>query len=183
MKPRPHSHRSEKNLPLFATGPIVVAEAEKPPRHRARHPPTAVVDATPSEAQAAKGQAVLVLAANPPRRSSFHHRSEPPPSPAGAYHDERTAPASGVSGQSSSWNSRVGLAAGHRRAIVMAPRWSSFRAARSRWATMTGQAAEKPAHQVRLSTYYIDQHEVTNRQFRTFFLTKRTITASPPENG
>jgi formylglycine-generating enzyme required for sulfatase activity len=25
-----------------------------------------------------------------------------------------------------------------------------------------------PAHPVRLSTYYIDQHEVTNRQFRTF---------------
>jgi formylglycine-generating enzyme required for sulfatase activity len=31
-----------------------------------------------------------------------------------------------------------------------------------------GQAAERPAHQVRLSTYYIDQHEVTNRQFRLF---------------
>ena len=33
---------------------------------------------------------------------------------------------------------------------------------------MTGQTAEAPAHQVRLSTYYIDQHEVTNRQFRIF---------------
>ena len=31
-----------------------------------------------------------------------------------------------------------------------------------------GQPAEAPAHQVRLSTYYIDQHEVTNRQFRIF---------------
>ena len=31
-----------------------------------------------------------------------------------------------------------------------------------------GLPAEKPAHQVRLSTYYIDQHEVTNRQFRLF---------------
>ena len=31
-----------------------------------------------------------------------------------------------------------------------------------------GQTAEAPEHQVRLSTYYIDQHEVTNRQFRLF---------------
>jgi formylglycine-generating enzyme required for sulfatase activity len=31
-----------------------------------------------------------------------------------------------------------------------------------------GQAAEGPAHQVRLSNYYVDQHEVTNRQFRIF---------------
>jgi formylglycine-generating enzyme required for sulfatase activity len=31
-----------------------------------------------------------------------------------------------------------------------------------------GDARNRPAHSVRLSTYYIDQHEVTNRQFRTF---------------
>ena len=34
--------------------------------------------------------------------------------------------------------------------------------------TTEGQPAESPPHQVRLSTYYIDQHEVTNRQFRIF---------------
>ena len=34
--------------------------------------------------------------------------------------------------------------------------------------TSEGQPAEAPPHQVRLSTYYIDQHEVTNRQFRIF---------------
>ena len=45
-----------------------------------------------------------------------------------------------------------------------------------------GQPSEKPAHQVRLSTYYIDQHEVTNRQFR-IFLGEATITASRPGNG
>ncbi len=34
---------------------------------------------------------------------------------------------------------------------------------------MTAETPEDgPAHSVRLSTYYIDQHEVTNRQFRTF---------------
>ncbi len=31
-----------------------------------------------------------------------------------------------------------------------------------------GEAVEAPAHTVRLSTFYIDQYEVTNRQFRTF---------------
>jgi formylglycine-generating enzyme required for sulfatase activity len=31
-----------------------------------------------------------------------------------------------------------------------------------------GAPEDGPAHAVRLSTYYIDQHEVTNRQFRTF---------------
>ena len=34
--------------------------------------------------------------------------------------------------------------------------------------TNDGQPSEKPAHQVKLSAYYIDQHEVTNRQFRVF---------------
>jgi hypothetical protein len=32
----------------------------------------------------------------------------------------------------------------------------------------SGDPWNGPAHSVRLSTYYIDQHEVTNRQFRTF---------------
>ena len=58
--------RSEKNLPLFATGPIVVAEAEKAGSGTAK-PATAraVVDATPSEGPAGNGQAALVLPANP----------------------------------------------------------------------------------------------------------------------
>ena len=36
-----------------------------------------------------------------------------------------------------------------------------------------GEPASAPAHSVQLSTYYIDQHEVTNRQFRTFLETTR----------
>jgi formylglycine-generating enzyme len=32
----------------------------------------------------------------------------------------------------------------------------------------SGESEDGPAHTVRLSTYYIDQYEVTNRQFRTF---------------
>lgn len=34
-----------------------------------------------------------------------------------------------------------------------------------------GERANGPSHEVRLSTFYIDQHEVTNRQFRKFLET------------
>ena len=37
-----------------------------------------------------------------------------------------------------------------------------------RWAATGETPSTRPAHFVQLSTYYIDQHEVTNRQFRTF---------------
>src|SRR5262249_44976694 len=57
--------RSAQDLPLFATGPIVVAEAAKPLPAPSAPPPAAVVDATPKNAEPAKGNAQLVLPANP----------------------------------------------------------------------------------------------------------------------
>ena len=42
-----------------------------------------------------------------------------------------------------------------------------------------GQPSEAPAHWVRLSTYYVDQHEVTNRQFR-LFLNETHYHGQPP---
>ncbi len=42
-----------------------------------------------------------------------------------------------------------------------------------------GDPWERPAHTVRLSTYYIDQYEVTNRQFRVF-LEKTEYKGQPP---
>jgi formylglycine-generating enzyme required for sulfatase activity len=42
-----------------------------------------------------------------------------------------------------------------------------------------GQPAEAPEHQVRLATYYVDQHEVTRRQFR-LFLAEAHYHGSPP---
>ena len=39
--------------------------------------------------------------------------------------------------------------------------------------TSDGQPVESPPHQVRLSAFYIDQHEVTNRQFRIFLRESR----------
>jgi formylglycine-generating enzyme len=44
-----------------------------------------------------------------------------------------------------------------------------------------GDPWEGPAHPVRLSTYYIDQHEVTSRQFRTFLAETRYL-GRPPGN-
>ena len=42
-----------------------------------------------------------------------------------------------------------------------------------------GPPAEAPAHKVSLSTYYIDQHEVTVRQFR-LFLAESHYRGQPP---
>ena len=42
-----------------------------------------------------------------------------------------------------------------------------------------GAPPEAPAHTVRLSTFYIDQHEVTNRQFR-LFLAETHYRGQPP---
>jgi formylglycine-generating enzyme required for sulfatase activity len=44
-----------------------------------------------------------------------------------------------------------------------------------------GPAAETPAHKVRLSPYYIDQHEVTVRQFR-LFLKEAHYRGQPPKS-
>jgi formylglycine-generating enzyme len=44
-----------------------------------------------------------------------------------------------------------------------------------------GESVEAPAHTVRLSTFYIDKHEVTNRQFRTFLGDK--YRGRPPGNS
>ena len=102
--------RADNDLPLFATGPIVVAKSGKP-KNEPEPPPKAVVDATPSGGQATKGDAALVLPANAPEMVVV------PPSARNAVVPGRSttaaaAFASGVSGQSSGRRSRVGLAAG-----------------------------------------------------------------------
>ena len=56
--------RASKKLPLFSDGPLIVAEPEEK-KAPAAPPPPAVVDATPSQPQPAKGEVALVLPANP----------------------------------------------------------------------------------------------------------------------
>ena len=75
--------RSEKNLPLFATGPIVVAEARKAGSGTGRPPPPAVVDAKPSEGRP-RVRPRWCCPPTPPRRSWFHRRSDRPPARARA---------------------------------------------------------------------------------------------------
>jgi len=162
-------HRSEKNLPLFATGPIVVAEAGKAPPEPAAPPPAAVVEAKPNEPQATKGQAVLVLPPNaaeavvvPPSvrnaaKSTGATMTNARPLPPGFQANLQL----GI--HESGWP-RVIVSDRDGAPMVLVP-GGTFTMGNSE-----GQSAEKPAHQVRLATFYIDQHEVSNRQFRTFLL-------------
>jgi formylglycine-generating enzyme required for sulfatase activity len=157
--------RSEQSLPLFASGPIVVAEPEKPPPAPPAPPPKAVVQAKPSDGQATKGQAALVLPANPaemvvvppsarntvPSAAATTLRPVPP--------GFKADPQAGV--HESGWPLVI---RGDRDGgpMVLIPGGTFL------MGNDDGQPPEKPAHQVRLSPYYIDQHEVTNRQFRMF---------------
>ncbi len=160
--------RSEKDLPLFATGPIVVATPEKkaPATSPSAPPPEAVVAAKPNDGQAAKGQAALVLPANAPEMVVIPPSVRERAAPAGAAVAARPVPAgfqpnlqAGV--HESGWPlvitcDRDGAA------MVLVP------GGKFTMGNNEGLPPERPAHDVQLSTYYIDQHEVTNHQFRIF---------------
>jgi formylglycine-generating enzyme len=158
--------RSEKNLPLFSDRPLVLAQNEQPQPPPSASPPPAVVHASPVQPQAAEGQAALVLPANPPEVVVV------PPTPApGAV-----PTVAGISSRPLPQGFRANLNAG-----IHESGWPLVIEGERDGAPMflvpggtflmgsnEGRPEEAPAHQVRLSTYYIDQHEVTNRQFRRF---------------
>ncbi len=158
--------RAKKDLPLFAKGPIVVAEAEKPAPEPVAPAPKVVVDVKPAEPPPAKGQAALVLPANPAESVVVPPSVRNTAAPSGAAVTARPVPSgfqadvqAGV--HPSGWplviiGDRDGAP------MVLVP-GGTFTMGNN-----DGQPAERPAHEVRLSTYYIDQHEVTNRQFRIF---------------
>ena len=78
--------RSEKDLPLFASGPIVLAVPEKkaPAPTPSAPPPEAVVEAKPIDGQAAKGaEPRSCCRPTRPRWSWFHRRCGIEPSPPG----------------------------------------------------------------------------------------------------
>lgn len=158
--------RVQKDLPLFASGPIVVAEAEKPAPPPSRPPPKAVVDAAPNEVQATKGQAALVLPANPAEIVVV------PPSARNTTSPSRTAIAARPLPKGFQANVEVGVHESGWPLMIVGDRDGAHMVLVPGGTFMMGnndgQSSEKPAHEVRLSTYYIDQHEVTNHQFRVF---------------
>jgi formylglycine-generating enzyme required for sulfatase activity len=158
--------RSEKNLPLFATGPIVVAEAEQPAPPPSSPPPAAVVDATPSEGHAGTGQAALVLPSNPPEMVVV------PPSVRTADGASRVTTNARPLPPGFQPNLQAGIHASGWPLVIVSERDGApmmlVPGGTFTMGSSDGLPPEKPEHQVKLSAYYIDQHEVTNRQFRVF---------------
>jgi formylglycine-generating enzyme required for sulfatase activity len=153
--------RPQQNLPLFTDRPAVVAESKKSAPAPAPRPPAAIVAVKQEKPQSTQGQAALILPANPAEPVAVA-----PPASARAAIATRSLPAgfqpnldAGV--HDSGWP-RVIVGDRDGAPMVLVPGGTFAMGSHD------GQAAEKPEHQVRLATYYVDQHEVTNRQFRIF---------------
>ncbi len=158
--------RSQHSLPLFVDSPTVLAEAAKAEPAPSPAPPPAVVNAVPEQPRAAQGEANLILPANPSEAIVT------PPAARGRFIAAKTGvtPRSLPSGfqpvleagvHESGWPLViVGSRDGAPMVLIPSGTFSM--------GSDDGQATEGPAHQVHLSAYYIDQHEVTNGQFRTF---------------
>jgi sulfatase modifying factor 1 len=156
--------RSEKDLPLFPDRPVV--EAEAPPKKAPFKPPLPppVVAVTPDQPRATDAQAKLVLPANPSEAVVI-----PPDSLV------RTTPSASVTPRALPAGFQAKLDQG-----VHESGWPRVISSDRDGAPMmfvpggtftmgnNDEPVEAPAHSVRLSGYYIDQHEVTNRQFRIF---------------
>ena len=160
--------RPNHNLPLFPDRPAVLArrvEIAPSGKASAASPAQAVVEATPaSPATMSSGEASLVLPANPaePNRGpeSVAIAASPSETPARALPAGfRARPGSGV--HASGWPLEI---VGDRDGapMLLAP-GGTFLMGRD-----DGEPPERPAHRVTLSTYYIDRHEVTARQFDLF---------------
>jgi sulfatase modifying factor 1 len=168
--------RREQNLPLFSDRPTVRAEPEKA-EPKSTPPARTVVDAVPEKPKAAAGEATLVLPSNPSEAVIAPPAARqqlamaktgvtPRPLPAGFR------PAAELGVNESGWPLAI---VGNRDGgpMVLIPGGTFTMGSNE------GQPVEAPAHQVRLSAYYIDQHEVTNEQFRTF-LAETRYKGQPP---
>ena len=158
--------RADKNLPLFPDRPLVLAQNEEPKPPPDPAPPPAVVNAAPAQPQAAQGQVALVLPAN-----SAEVIVAPPTSV-----PVKGATVAAITPRALPQGFRANLSAGIHESgwpLVIEGDRDGAPMFLVPGGTFTmgnndGQPVEAPAHQVRMSTYYIDQHEVTNRQFRIF---------------
>jgi formylglycine-generating enzyme required for sulfatase activity len=157
--------RAAKDLPLFPDRPVLEAQQPVPDAQPKPAPPPAVVAVNPDPASPTERQAALLLPANP---------AEPLVIPPGSQ--VRTAPSSAVAARALPAGFHANLELG-----VHESGWPRVITSDRDGATMMfipggtftmgnndGERVEAPAHSVRLSAYYIDQHEVTYGQFRIF---------------
>ena len=172
--------RPKQGLPLFLDRPTVKAEtpAQPAPEPKPAPPPVVVVQPRPTQ-----GNVTLTLPANPAELT----KSQPSPlamtpAPVGGPRIPtvtRTLP-EGFSAKSeagvhgSGWPlAIVGKRDGGPMVFVPGGTFTM--------GNDDGPATEAPAHKVRLSSYYIDQHEVTVRQFG-LFLKEMHYHGQPPHN-
>ncbi|MGE3819775.1 MAG: SUMF1/EgtB/PvdO family nonheme iron enzyme [Isosphaeraceae bacterium] len=157
--------RPARNLPLFLDRPTVVAsEVERPaPATEPEVEPVAVVEASPGQPTPAKGAvADLHLPTNAPEPPAIAAPTVPAhPSIAARPLPKGFNPREGTAVHESGWPIEI---VGQRDGapMVLVPGGDFFQGRDG------ADAAEAPAHKVRLSTYYVDQHEVTVRQFKIF---------------
>ncbi len=154
--------RPKSGLPLFHDGPSIVASRDEPAPAAPAPPPPAVVLATPEKSVAKQGEVALVLPVNPSEKTMPPPATSPAPNaptvamrpvPAGFKADV----SHGV--DESGWPK---LIIGDRDGapMVLVP---------GATVPMGGDSAnDSPVISARVSTFYVDQHEVSNRQFRTF---------------
>jgi sulfatase modifying factor 1 len=158
--------RSQKNLPLFPDRPIILAEPDATTPAPSPPEPPAVVAAIPEEPQAAQGQAALVLPVNPSESLAV-----PPSGPGRAVASKKSITPRALP-QGFQANLKAGIHESGWPVVVVGDRDGApmvlVPGGTFTMGSDDGQPAEKPAHSVKLSTYYVDQHEVTNRQFRIF---------------
>ena len=158
-----------KNLPLFSDRPLVLAQNVQPKSPPGPVPPPVVVNASPVQPHVAQGkEAALILPAN-----SAEVLVAPPPSTTGTGTGTTVA---AITPRSLPQGFQANLEAGVHESgwplvivgdrdgipMIFVPGGTFLMGSND------GQPAEGTAHKVRLSPYYIDQHEVTNRQFRIF---------------
>jgi formylglycine-generating enzyme len=161
--------RRKRGLPYFPGGPEVAAVHADPPPE----PPKPVVEAVPAE---------------PPKPVVAEVKLQPPPQPPEPRRETgltlptaevaprplprgfRARPEAGV--HPSGWPLEITCDTDGG-AMVLIPA-GTFTMGRD-----DGPAAERPAHKVALSAYYIDQHEITNRQY-AIFLEKTDPHQRPP---
>ena len=158
--------RAGNHLPLFSDSPLVLAQAEAPKTAQQAAPPPAFVNASRGQPQAGQGQVALILPANPAESAVAPSIAPAKAGPPAATVSYRPLPAGFQANRDAGFHESgwpfviVGDRDGAPMVLVPGGTFSM--------GSSEGQPAESPPHQVRLSTFYIDQHEVTNRQFRIF---------------